>query len=193
MEYETQQAPQQKPKKRKPRMKPFEKAINLLGRRGYAVKEMREALLKKYEDVQAVDEAMDILIDNRYLNDENFAYERIRTRANLSKWGKRRIMTELKNKGVAENIIAAAFERFESGDEERLGEEYNWQQEATELLLRKYGPFPQNLYDDASHADGWDEKQECLKKIQKEKAKRINFLLRRGYSSEQAIKAFEGT
>ncbi len=177
--------------KRQSKLSAFDKSIQLLSRRGYAVAEMKNALLKKEYPEAEVTACIQTLIDARYLNDENFAYERIRSRATLSKWGKRRIHTELKNKGVAENTIATAFERFESGEEERLGETHNWQQQANELLTRKYGPFPNQLYEEAENANGWEEKQATLKEIQKEKSKRINFLLRRGFSSEQAIKAME--
>lgn len=180
-------------KKRRPRQSSFEKAIGLLSRRGYAIQEMHDALLKKDYPQEDVDDCMQMLIENRYLNDENFAYERVRTRALLSKWGKRRIHTELKNKGVSENVILQAFERFEAGSDERMGVVHNWQQEATELVQRKYGAFPNELYQEADSANDWEEKQEILKQIQKEKARRINFLLRRGFTSEQAMKALNST
>lgn len=178
-------------RKKRTKLSAYDKSIQLLARRGYAVKELTDALLKKEYSADEVSETIQLLQDHRYLNDENFAYERIRSRALLSKWGKRRIQTELKNKGVDEATIHKAFNQFEEGTEERLGETHDWQQQATELLLRKYGAFPNHLIDEANSASGWEEKQETLKCIHKEKSKRINFLLRRGFSNEQAIKALE--
>ncbi|MFT7144373.1 MAG: regulatory protein [Alphaproteobacteria bacterium] len=180
-----------KPKKRKPRMNVFERAVFMLGRRGYAEKEMYKALVTKGFDEDIAAEAVARLLEYNYMNDRDFAYERIRTRALLSKWGKRRIHTELKNKGVPEQLIIEGFERFEEGSDERLNETFNWQAEATELLLRKYGEWPATIKEAIDKAQGWDEKQVALKESQKQQAKRINFLLRRGFSSEQAIKAFE--
>lgn len=178
-------------RKKRTKLSAYDKSIQLLARRGYAVKELTEALLKKKYPAEEVLEAINLLLEHRYLNDESFAYERIRSRALLSKWGKRRIQTELKNKGVDEAIIHKAFNQFEEGTEERLGETHDWQQEATDLLLRKYGAFPNTLYEKVNNANGWEEKQDALKSIHKEKSKRINFLLRRGFSNEQAIKALE--
>ncbi len=178
-------------RKKRTKLSAYDKSIQLLARRGYAVKELTEALLKKEYPAEEVLEAINLLLEHRYLNDESFAYERIRSRALLSKWGKRRIQTELKNKGVDEAIIHKAFNQFEEGTEERLGETHDWQQEATDLLLRKYGAFPNTLYEKVNNANGWEEKQDALKSIHKEKSKRINFLLRRGFSNEQAIKALE--
>jgi len=178
-------------KKRKPKMTAFDKAVDLLSRRGYAEKELYNALIKKNYDEQEASETIKQLLENRYLNDKNYAYERIRSRALLSKWGKRRIHTELKTRGVAEHLILEGFERFEAGSDERLNEAYNWQKEATELLQRKYGPWPTEINEAIEKAKNWEEKQEALKLQQKHQAKRINFLLRRGFTSEQALKAFE--
>ena len=178
-------------KKRKPKMSAFDKAVFLLSRRGYAVKELHEALIKKNYEEHVVDETIEMLLENRYLDDKRYAYERIRSRATLSKWGKKRIHMELQKKGVAEYIILSGFERFESGEDERLNEEYDWQKEAFELLLRKYGAWPEEIKQAIDDAKDWDEKQIALKESQKQQAKRINFLLRRGFTNEQAKKAFE--
>lgn len=180
-------------KKRKPRMNAFERAVYMLGHRGYAVAEMHEALITKGFEEDVVTETVERLLEYNYMNDRNFSYERIRSRALISKWGKRRIHTELKNKGVPEHLILEGFERFEDGSDERLNETYNWQTEASELLVRKYGEWPAYIKEDIDSANDWDKKQVAMKESQKQQAKRINFLLRRGYSSEQALKAFEAS
>tara|TARA_R110000868_G_scaffold189695_2_gene432958 strand:+ start:9026 stop:9607 length:582 start_codon:yes stop_codon:yes gene_type:complete len=178
-------------KKRKPRMNAFERAVFMLGRRGYAEREMYNALITKGFEETDAHNAVERLLEYKYLNDQTFAYERIRSRALISKWGKRRIHTELKNKGVPEHLIQEAFERFEAGSDERLNNKFNWQKEASTLLLKKYGAWPTYIKEDIEKAKDWEEKQAAMKESHKQQAKRINFLLRRGYSSEQAIKAFE--
>ena len=178
-------------KKRKPKLPSFEKAVSLLSRRGYASKEMYEALIKKNYEEQEASEAIEQLLEIRYLDDKRYAYERIRSRATVSKWGKGRISRELQAKGIPENIAEEAFNRFESGEDERLNETYNWQKEASELLQHKYGAWPIEIKEAIENANGWEEKQIAMKESQKQQAKRINFLLRRGFTPDQAIKAFE--
>lgn len=179
----------EKPQKKIPKGSCYERAVKMLSRREHSVGEMKQKLLDKGYEWQIVDETLARLVNLRFLDDRHFAYEWIRYRAEASKWGRKRIENDLKQKKVHENFIAEGFYQFESGSEERVDEAYDWQQQATDLMLRKYGAWDFSLDEAVEQANGWQERKEAMKEIQKQTAKRINFLLRRGFSSEQASKA----
>lgn len=82
-----------------------EKALRLLEFRSHSEKELREKL-KHHE---ASDENIDLTLDfcRRYgfVNDESYAQRKAKDLMHLKKYGVRRIRSELKAKGIADDII----------------------------------------------------------------------------------------
>lgn len=128
----------------------LDKAYRFLSYRARSEKEMQDKLLEKFE-TETVQEAIKRLKKYNLINDKDFATAWIRSR--LCGRSKRALEFELKNKGVAKNIIDEALGAVSIDDE------YN---AAIELVAKK--PKYRNL-----------DRNEAYKKIG-------GYLSRRGYS-----------
>lgn len=170
---------------RKNRMTCFDRASNMLARRAYAVKELYSKLLEKGYAEEQAREAIARLTSYNFLNDERFAYERVRYRAEISGWGKKRIMTELFRKGIDSALAEQQFLKYME-EEAKEGLE----EKAYTVLIKKYGQWNDNLEDEYA---SYDVRMEQRKEIEKEKSRRINFLMRRGFSLNEALSALEKT
>ena len=80
-------------------------AIKLLSIRKRSVFEMRNRLKRKEFEGNIVDEVVEELIEYKYLNDEEFAEAYINDRINFNPRGSFLVKKELREKGVAENIV----------------------------------------------------------------------------------------
>jgi len=136
-------------------------ALWLLGKRAHSQAELAAKLKQRGYEPSAVETALkDVAV---YLNDEAFALSRIRYRVVYSKWGKGRIGQELVAKGLTEATINRAFAAWAEDDENKA----SWQDQAATLLERRFGKYTGRLE-------------------QKDYAKRVNFLVRRGFDFAQA-------
>lgn len=162
-------------------------ALKWLGMRSYSAQELRNKLKGHTAgyDWKTINDTIEWLLAENLLNDMRYARDRVRYRAEISRHGRSRILRELKEKGVDNQIAEQALMEFEEGLEqpldaslapEKVRDEHDWIAEAQALVQAKYKPIP----DDLEYADK-----------QKERARRINFLLRRGFTSGQAMKALE--
>lgn len=162
----------------KPRtLKPLEDtALTLLARREHSVAELCRKLLQRgYEKVEV--EAMLLrLQENRLLSDARYTEVRVRVRAQESKWGKTRIKQELAQAGITADMAATTLAALE--------ETHDWLTMAQTLAQRH---FPQPLKRPAG------EGPEAFKAYQKEKQRRIGFLVRKGYTLGQALTALNMT
>jgi len=80
-----------------------------LGHRMHTKKELREKLQRKEVERAIIDEALNWCEAQEYLNDAEFCVRFIKDGAELKKRGKRRIVQELRFKGVAQETIEKAF------------------------------------------------------------------------------------
>ena len=80
-------------------------AIKLLGIRKRSVFEMRNRLKRKEFGDSIIDEVIEKLFEYKYLNDAEFAEAYINDRINFNPRGSFLIKKELREKGVAENIV----------------------------------------------------------------------------------------
>lgn len=143
-------------------------ALWLLGKRAHSQAELASKLKLRGYDPVAVETAMKDVAG--YLNDDAFALSRIRYRVVYSKWGRGRIAQELATKGLTEESINRAFAAWTEDDENKT----SWQGHAATLLERRFGKYTGRLE-------------------QKEYARRINFLVRRGFDFVQAQAAVVAT
>ena len=95
------------------------------------------------------------LIENNFLNEERFAQSFARGKHNIKKWGKTRIVNELKFRGISKYNIEKALQEITSED------------------------YSKTFYELAEQQ--WEAIKE--KNIQKKKRKFLDFLLRKGYES----------
>nr|WP_294935041.1 regulatory protein RecX [uncultured Flavobacterium sp.] len=104
---------------------------------------------------QVVDAIVVHLIENNFLNEERFAQSFARGKHNIKKWGKTRIVNELKFRGISKYNIEKALQEITPDDYSKTFHELAESQ--------------------------WESIRE--KNIQKKKRKFLDFLLRKGYES----------
>jgi len=83
-------------------------------RRAHSVQEMRQKLTRRSDSELVVRVVMARLKENGLLNDERFAQQFARYRTQSRKQGKFRIQRELRQRGIADSVIASALEEFAS-------------------------------------------------------------------------------
>lgn len=89
----------------------FNSALNSLDYRDHSEKEIRAKLLLKH-DADYVDEAVEKLIELDLVNDERYAENYARELFERKKFGKMRIKSELRAKGISADIANAAVEEL---------------------------------------------------------------------------------
>lgn len=80
-------------------------ALRYLGRREYAVQELRQRLLQRGADSALVDTVIDDLVETNLLSDERFTEMYVRMRVRLL-FGPLKIRAELRGRGVADHLAA---------------------------------------------------------------------------------------
>ena len=83
----------------------FDAGVKYIAIRLRSIKEMRDYLFKKGYLVDVVNEAIQNLINNGYLDDDRFTKAFIKDKLNFTNWGDYKIKNELKRLGVNEEII----------------------------------------------------------------------------------------
>ena len=93
-----------------------EAALRLLSYRPRAVRELRDRLIRKGLDAARVDRCLDGLRHSGFLDDALFAEAHTREAVRLRPRGSRRLVAELRQKGVAESTATAAVQRIMSAE-----------------------------------------------------------------------------
>lgn len=107
----------------------YEYAVGALGRQMRSVAELKRLLRQRVgrqEDGEALVEAVTArLKEQRYLNDTQFAAAYSSYRRDNEKFGRLRVITDLKAKGVHGDVIERAVsETYSGSNEEKLAREY---------------------------------------------------------------------
>ena len=110
-------------------------AMNLLARREHSRLELERKLQTRVEDRKLLDEALDRLIDDNLLDNERFCEAFVRMRANGG-YGPIRVRSELKDKGVSEELIARYMALHES----------DWFEQVHVVFEKKYGSHPAAVF-----------------------------------------------
>ena len=151
-------------KKELTRTEAKEKALRLLAFRSHSEKELLEKLKRagaKSEDLPPV---VEFLKEYGFLNDEQYGVHLAKDLKNIKKYGKRRIVAELKNKGIKQEYIDAALAELEDDEEDAL----------LPLIFRKLGGnYEQKNIDRAIRyfiyrGYGFDDIKKCIEKIKQE-------------------------
>lgn len=91
--------------------------IRLLGRRDHARNELRDKALRKDYPIESINEVLDELTENKYINNLNFAKKFTRDKFEFNKWGANKISSELYKKGISKNDISLALMEIDVKDE----------------------------------------------------------------------------
>jgi regulatory protein len=95
--------------------------LHLLGRRELSVKQLRDRLLERDHAREDVDRAIELLLENRALDDARVAAAYVRTALKVKGRGRLRIRRELQEIGIDQDIAAAALaEAFGDVDERAM-------------------------------------------------------------------------
>jgi len=140
--------------------KALHRALMLLGRRSYTVKQIQEKLQKAGYGEEVIEAVSSYCLEMGYLNDQEYIEQWVSTHNRLKPIGKKRIIHELKLKGIDPKLVI-----------NYLANSFTDEQEyelATSLVEKKIG-----------HNLEIDEKS--FRKL-------YQFLLRRGFSSQIALK-----
>lgn len=160
-----------------PKKNCYDTALGMLAKRPYAIQEISDKLLQKHFESVDVQETILRLKGKNFLNDGDFAFSRARYRATVSGWGKTRIRQELAQKGVASAHVHSALAELV----EEEGENHNFKERAASLLSARFRP----LREMHPNLETEEEKAGYYKEVQR----RVAFLLRRGFSLEEAKSA----
>lgn len=96
-------------------------ALLLLGRRELSVQQLRDRLLEREHTREDVERAVDLLLENKALDDARVAGAYVRTAIAIKGRGRLRIQRELQMMGIAKEIAAAALaEAFGETDERAM-------------------------------------------------------------------------
>ncbi|HXZ82005.1 MAG TPA: regulatory protein RecX [Terriglobales bacterium] len=107
----------------------YEYAIAALGRRMRSVAELKRLLRQRVEGSEygnlLVETVVARLKEERYLNDSAYAATYSSLRKENEKFGRRRVISDLKQRGVHDSIIAKAVSSaYSDTNEERLARDY---------------------------------------------------------------------
>ena len=96
-------------------------ALHLLGRRELSVRQLRERLRDREHSAEDVDRAIELLIENRALDDRRVAAAYVRTALKVKGRGRLRIQRELRVMGIEKDVAGEALaEAFGEVDERAL-------------------------------------------------------------------------
>ena len=107
----------------------YDYAIGALGRRMRSVAELKRLLRQRVGNQEDGSALMDAVIarlkDQRYLNDSQYAAAYSSFRRDNEKFGRRRVVSELKNRGVHNDVIETAVDAaYTDVNEEKLARDF---------------------------------------------------------------------
>jgi regulatory protein len=107
----------------------YEYAVGALGRRMRTVAELKRLLRQRVEDSEyghvLVETVIARLKEQKYLNDTQYAATFSSLRKENQRFGKQRVITDLKQRGVHEQVIEKAVSAtYEGTNEEQLARDY---------------------------------------------------------------------
>lgn len=124
----------------------LQKAVQFINHRPRSVEETRRRLKEKGFDDAVIEATLQKLIDQHWLNDLDFSRQWIENRNSFRPRSDRLLSYELRQKGVAEDVIGQALDRY-GGDEDDLAYQAGikkakqCQQETRLDFLKKVGGY----------------------------------------------------
>lgn len=97
-------------------------AVYLLGISDKSERQLRTKLMEKGYKPEVCDMALDVLKRNGYVSDERFCRRKCEILANSKLFGRRRIISELVQKGISSDLCSQIIDELEIDFEENLGQ-----------------------------------------------------------------------
>lgn len=97
-----------------------EKALRLLEFRSHSESELIEKLKRAGSADEDIEKVLEFCRHYGFVNDEQYAKRKARDLQNLKKYGRQRIVTELRRKGIARDLIDSALFELEEDEEDIL-------------------------------------------------------------------------
>lgn len=121
--------------------KAMNKAVGYISSSLKTAKQIREYLKKKEYSPQTIDYVIDKMKEYKYLDDEAYAKAFIHTYS--SKYGKMKLISALKSKGISDNVIDTIFaeETLPESNLPKVAEKYLKNKEVTRETLNKLSRF----------------------------------------------------
>lgn len=82
-----------------------QRAFRLLGRREHSSSELRRKLCNKNYELKLIDEVVQYLKNNDYLNDEEFIHAFVAEKSKTKNWSTKKIKSELLKRGIDSKLI----------------------------------------------------------------------------------------
>ena len=142
------------------------RAMNLLQKKDYTEKQLRDKLQEGLYSQELIDEAIDYVKSYRYLDDERFARDYITYHMEMR--SRNRILQDLTGKGIRKDVIISIMDELYSESEEISGDIET--EQINKLLIKKH--FDKDM-------------------DYKDKQKIMAFLLRRGYTMDSIRRAMD--
>ena len=142
------------------------RAMNLLQKKDYTEKQLRDKLQEGLYSQELIDEAIDYVKSYRYLDDERFARDYITYHMEMR--SRNRILQDLTGKGISKDVIISIMDELYSESEEATGDIEA--EQINKLLIKKH--FDKDM-------------------DYKDKQKIMAFLIRRGYTMDSIRRAME--
>ena len=98
------------------------RVMELISRRPRSAWEIRDYLKRKKYDAQEADKILNTLSNKGYINDKDFAKRWVESRRLLKPTSKRKLRLELKQKGVAGEVINEVLEHDETDERQILAD-----------------------------------------------------------------------
>jgi len=112
-----------------------QKAFRLLGRRQHSSSELRRKLWNKDYEQKLIDEVIEDLSKNGYLDDNEFIREFVAEKSKTKNWSRKKIKSELIKRALNQNLIDKAF--GEQPDESDFDNAMNVAKKKFELLSKR--------------------------------------------------------
>ena len=145
----------------------YDKVLGYQSVRAHTELEVKRKLLKKSYPVKIIDKAISKAVSFGILSDRTFAFLFVEEKL-LAGNGRQKIRAEMMKRGVDKGLIKEAFEHFESSESEERENEILF-----ELAKRKWRSL--------------ERESDRLKR----KQKFLSFLANRGFTAEQAYRAYD--
>lgn len=97
-----------------------EKALRLLEFRSHSEKELADKLKRAGSVDEDIEKVLDFCREYGFVNDEQYAARKAHDLQSLKKYGRQRIVMELRQKGIAEEFIDSALLDLEESEEDIL-------------------------------------------------------------------------
>ena len=137
----------------------------MLSRRTHARYELKTKALRKGYPADTVQQLLQKLEENGWVNDEEFAQSFVHDKFKFQRWGPVKIRSKLRSLGISQGII----ERVLQGIEENIDDFHVLKQ----LVVKRKAHFLRE------------------QDLQKRKRKVANYLLRKGFSSDTVFNCLE--